>query len=153
MSCHTNNLKQYIRSSSPMRSWALKGSRTTLRHLHRRAGTGRTGSYCYGCREREQQLLPHGDHGYKYRHRERKGGLLQAILYRSSEDDPDLYYSVYDSLTQMVYYCLCSPSTQEFEDVSCNSMQGEADQVAEWLKAYIAVNAEALRRWNGSLRL
>jgi hypothetical protein len=75
-----------------------------------------------------------------------KAVCSQAILYRSSEDDPDLYYSVYDSLTQMVYYCLCSPSTQEFEDVSCNSMQGEADQVAEWLKAYIVVNAEALRR-------
>jgi hypothetical protein len=73
-----------------------------------------------------------------------KAVCSRAILYRSSEDDSDLFYSVYDSLTQTVFYCLCSPSTQEFEDVSCNSMQGEADQVAEWLKPYIVVNAESL---------
>jgi malonyl CoA-acyl carrier protein transacylase len=73
-----------------------------------------------------------------------KAVCSQAILDRSSEDDSDLFYSVYDSLTRTVFYCLCSPSMQEFEDVSCNSMQGEADQVAEWLKAYIVVNAESL---------
>ncbi|KAH7061832.1 hypothetical protein BKA63DRAFT_497678 [Paraphoma chrysanthemicola] len=74
-----------------------------------------------------------------------KAVCSQAILERSSKDDPDLYYAVYDSHTQIVFYCLCSPSTQEFDDVSYHSMQGEADQVAEWLKAFIVVNAEALR--------
>jgi hypothetical protein len=73
-----------------------------------------------------------------------KAVCSQAILDRSSEDDPDLYCSVYDTLTQTVFHCLCSPSTQEFEDVSCNSMQGEADQVAEWLKAFIVMNGDSL---------
>jgi hypothetical protein len=73
----------------------------------------------------------------------------QAVLYKSAEDDPDLYYSVYDSRTQKVFFCLCAPAKQEFEDVSCYSMQGEADKVSEWLKTYIVSNTEALRRWKG----
>tara|TARA_R110002003_G_scaffold3361_1_gene25206 strand:- start:7 stop:393 length:387 start_codon:yes stop_codon:yes gene_type:complete len=59
-----------------------------------------------------------------------KAVCCQAILYRTTEDDPDLYYSVYDSRTQMVSFCLCSPSKQGFEDVSCYSMQREACEVA-----------------------
>jgi hypothetical protein len=55
----------------------------------------------------------------------------QAVLYKSAEDDPDLYYSVYDSRTQKVFFCLCTPAKQEFEDVSYYSMQGEADKVLE----------------------
>jgi malonyl CoA-acyl carrier protein transacylase len=75
-----------------------------------------------------------------------KAVCSQAVLYRSTEDDPDLYYSVYDSRTQKVFFCLCDPAKQEFEDVSCYSMQGEADKVTEWLKTYIVSNAEVLRR-------
>jgi hypothetical protein len=75
-----------------------------------------------------------------------KAVCAQAVLYRSAEDDPDLYYSVYDSRTQKVFFCLCNPAKQEFEDVSCYSMQGEADKVTEWLNTYIVSNAEALRR-------
>jgi malonyl CoA-acyl carrier protein transacylase len=69
----------------------------------------------------------------------------QAVLYRSAEDNPDLYYSVYDSRTQKVFFCLCDPAKQEMEDVSCYSMQGEADKVSEWLKTCIVSNAEVLR--------
>jgi hypothetical protein len=75
-----------------------------------------------------------------------KAVCSQAILYRSKEDDPDLYYCVYASLTQTVFFCLCSPSKQEFEDVSCYAMQREIDKVAECLKTYIVSNAEVLRR-------
>jgi hypothetical protein len=74
-----------------------------------------------------------------------KAVCAQAILYRSSEDNPDLYYSVYDSLTQMVSFCLCSPSKLEFQDVACYSMRREADKVAQRLKTYIVSNAEVLR--------
>jgi hypothetical protein len=70
----------------------------------------------------------------------------QAVLERSTEDDPDLYYSVYDSRTQKVFFCLCDPAKQEFKDVSCYSMQEEADKVSERLKTYIVSNAEVLRR-------
>jgi malonyl CoA-acyl carrier protein transacylase len=75
-----------------------------------------------------------------------KAVCCQAILYRSSEDDPDLYYCVYDRVTRMVFFCLCSPSKQELEDMSCYSIQREADKVAECLKTYIVSNAEVLRR-------
>lgn len=74
-----------------------------------------------------------------------KAVCSQAILYRSSKDDPDLYCFVYDGLTQTVSFCLCSSSKQEFEDMSCYSMQRERDRVAEWLKTYIVSNAEVLR--------
>jgi malonyl CoA-acyl carrier protein transacylase len=74
-----------------------------------------------------------------------KAVCSQAVLYRSSEDDPDLYYSVYDSLTQMVFFCLCNPSKQEFEDMTCYSMHREANKVAQWLKTYIVSNAEVLQ--------
>jgi hypothetical protein len=52
-----------------------------------------------------------------------KAVCSRAILYWSTEDDPDLYYSVYDSRTQIVFFCLCSPCKRGFEDVSCYSMQ------------------------------
>lgn len=75
-----------------------------------------------------------------------KAVCAQAVLYRSAEDDTNLYYSVYDSGTQEVFFCLCDPAKQEFEDVSCHSMQEEADKVSEWLKTYIVLNAEVLRQ-------
>ncbi|KAH7061855.1 hypothetical protein BKA63DRAFT_198289 [Paraphoma chrysanthemicola] len=74
-----------------------------------------------------------------------KAVCSQAILYRSTEDDPDLYYSVYNAFTHMVFFCLCSPSLHEFADVSHYSMHGEADKVSEWFKTYIVANAEVLR--------
>ena len=54
----------------------------------------------------------------------------QAVLYRSTGDDPDLYHAVYDSLMQMVSFCRCSPSREDLEDVSCYSIQREAGKVA-----------------------
>jgi hypothetical protein len=70
----------------------------------------------------------------------------QAILYKNKEDDPDLFYSVYDSLTQTVLFCLCSSSRQDFEDISCYSMHREADKIVKLLKAYIVSNTEVLHR-------
>lgn len=70
----------------------------------------------------------------------------QAILYRSTEDEHNLYYAVYDSHAQMVFFCLCNPSQQEFEDVSHYSMQGEAGKIAMRLETYTVSNAEVLRR-------
>lgn len=74
-----------------------------------------------------------------------KAVCSQAVLYRSTRDDPDLYYAVYDSLTHMVSFCRCSPSKEAIEDVSCYSMHREASKVAQWLKTYIISNAEVLR--------
>lgn len=69
----------------------------------------------------------------------------QAVLHRSTGDDPDLYHAVYDSLTQLVFFCLCSPSKEDHEDVSYYSMHSEASKIARWLKTYIVSNAEVLR--------
>ncbi|KAH7068576.1 hypothetical protein FB567DRAFT_555441 [Paraphoma chrysanthemicola] len=46
-----------------------------------------------------------------------KAICAQAVLYRSAEDDPELHFSVYDSRTQKIFFCLCVPVKQEFEDV------------------------------------
>lgn len=64
--------------------------------------------------------------------------------YRSTADDPSLYYLVNDSHTEMVVFCLCDPSKQMFGDESCFSMRGQADEVAKWMKTYTVLNAEAL---------
>lgn len=74
-----------------------------------------------------------------------KAVCSQAVLYRSTGDDPDLYHAVYDSLMQMVSFCRCSPSREDLEDVSCYSIQREAGKVAQWLKTYIVSNAKVLR--------
>jgi hypothetical protein len=78
-----------------------------------------------------------------------KAVCCQAVLYRSTEDDCNLYYAVHDSHTQRVFFCLCNPLHQEFEDVSCYSMQGETDKIVYWLKTYTTSNAEVLRRPKG----
>ncbi|KAI1676344.1 DUF3435 domain containing protein [Pyrenophora tritici-repentis] len=75
-----------------------------------------------------------------------KAVCSQAVLYRSTRDDPDLYHAVYDGLTHMVSFCRCSPSKEDIEDVSCYSMHREASKIAQWLKTYIISNAEVLRR-------
>jgi hypothetical protein len=70
----------------------------------------------------------------------------QAILCGSTEDGPSVYYAVYDSRTQMVFFSLCHPSQQESENVSHHSMQREETEVAELLKRYIVSNALVLYR-------
>jgi hypothetical protein len=73
-----------------------------------------------------------------------KAVCSQAVLYRSTDGDPDLYYAVVDSVPQTVSSCLCSPSKQEYEDLTCLSMHREAGKVAQRLKTYIISNAEVL---------
>jgi hypothetical protein len=73
-----------------------------------------------------------------------KAVCSQAVLYRTKEDDPSLYFAVYDSCTQTVYFCLCDPFKQTFEDISQYSMQNEAGVIAERLKAYTDSNARVL---------
>jgi hypothetical protein len=73
-----------------------------------------------------------------------KAVCSQAILYRTKEDDPDLYFAIYDIRAQMVSFCLCSPSQEAFEDVSQYFIQREGERVAERLKVYIVSNAEVL---------
>jgi hypothetical protein len=68
----------------------------------------------------------------------------QAILYCTKADELSLDFAVYDSRTQMIYFCLCDPFQQTFEDVSHYSMQSAAEVVAERLKVYIDLNAVVL---------
>jgi hypothetical protein len=73
-----------------------------------------------------------------------KAVCSQAILYRTKEDDPDLYFAIYDIRAQMVSFCLRSPSQEAFEDVSQYFIQRKGERVAERLKVYIVSNAEVL---------
>jgi hypothetical protein len=57
-----------------------------------------------------------------WRTRERKGYIPR--LCRNTRYNPSLYRSVHGSYIRMVFFCLCSPSKQESEDVSCRSMHG-----------------------------
>jgi hypothetical protein len=68
----------------------------------------------------------------------------QEVLFRTKEDDADLYLAVYDLCAQMLSFCLCSPFSQEIEDVLPRSKEGEQEQVSERLKAYVASNAKTL---------
>lgn len=65
-----------------------------------------------------------------------KAVCSQAILYRTSKGDASLHFAVCDNHTRTVYFCLCDPSRLTFEDVSHYSLPGEAEQIAEWLRAY-----------------
>jgi hypothetical protein len=65
----------------------------------------------------------------------------QAVLCRTEEHDPAVYFAVYDTRAYVVYFCRFIPSQQELEDVSSYSMRKEANQVGQWLKTYIVVNA------------
>jgi hypothetical protein len=73
-----------------------------------------------------------------------KAVCSQAVLCRTKEDDPSLYFAVYDSRTRMVYFCLCDPFEQTFEDVSHHSMQSEANLIAKRVQIYIDSNATVL---------
>jgi hypothetical protein len=79
-----------------------------------------------------------------------KAVCAQAILHRSTDKDPILYYAVYHSRTQRVFVCLCDPSKQTFEEVEDYSMDRGANQVANRLKEYIGSNAVVL--WPDVLR-
>jgi hypothetical protein len=68
----------------------------------------------------------------------------QEVLYRTKEGGADVYFAVYDVYAQMVSFCLCSPSSQEIEDVLQRSMEGGQEQVAERLKAYVDSNTKVL---------
>lgn len=68
----------------------------------------------------------------------------EAILYRSKEEDANLFFAECDSRTDTVYFCLCDPSRLTFEDVSHYSVHSEAEQIAERLKTYVCLNAEVL---------
>lgn len=68
----------------------------------------------------------------------------QAVLHRTEENDADLYFAVFDIRVQAVYFCLCSPSQLEFEDVSQHIMQREVERMVERLKTYIVSNSDVL---------
>jgi hypothetical protein len=68
----------------------------------------------------------------------------QAILSRTRQHDPALYFAVYDTWAHVVHFCLFIPSREELEDVACYSMHKEADQVGQYLKKYIVWNAGVL---------
>lgn len=69
----------------------------------------------------------------------------QAVLERSTKDVSNLFFSIHDHCTHKVYFGLCNPLQQAYEEVSKYSMLKEADKVAEWLKTYVLSNAEVLR--------
>lgn len=73
-----------------------------------------------------------------------KAVCSQAILYRTKEDDASLFFAVCDSRTQTVYFCLCDPSQQTFEDVSHYSMPSKAEEIVKLLETYIQSNLEVL---------
>jgi hypothetical protein len=73
-----------------------------------------------------------------------KAVCCQAVLHRTTQGDADVYFAVFDIGLQMVHFCLCSPSQQEFEDVSRHAMEQEAERIVERLKTYITSNADVL---------
>jgi hypothetical protein len=69
----------------------------------------------------------------------------QAILYRSTENDPHLFFAVYDCLTQKLYFCLLDPLQQAYENITHYTTQDQAGEAVTRLQTYIASNAEALQ--------
>lgn len=78
----------------------------------------------------------------------------QALLYRTTEKDPVLYYAVIDSGTHIVYLCTCDPLKGEYnvvrqqrfiqkESQTVESQTVES-QMAEELKTYIVSNAKEI---------
>jgi hypothetical protein len=68
----------------------------------------------------------------------------QAVLHRSTGNDPLLYFAVFDRHTQVLYLCLLDPQQQTFEDVAQFQMPWQETQATR-LQAYVACNAEVLR--------
>ncbi|KAF2691561.1 hypothetical protein K458DRAFT_425499 [Lentithecium fluviatile CBS 122367] len=75
-----------------------------------------------------------------------KAVCSQAVLYRSTDNDPLLYFAVYDRHTQTLYFCLLDPAQQTYEDMIHYSTQHQDGEAATRLQTYVASNAEALRR-------
>jgi hypothetical protein len=73
-----------------------------------------------------------------------KAICCQAVLYRTTQDDADVYFAVFDIFLQTAHFCLCNPSQQEFEDISRHAMEQEAERVVERMKTYIVSNANIL---------
>ena len=73
-----------------------------------------------------------------------KAVCCQAVLYRTTQGDADVYFAVLDIGLQAVRFCLCSPSQQEFEDVSRHAVEQEAERIVERMKTYIVSNADVL---------
>jgi hypothetical protein len=69
----------------------------------------------------------------------------QAVLYRSTDNDPPLYFAIFDRHTQVLYLCLLDPQQQTFEDLAKYQMPWQETHVAARLQAYVASNAEVLR--------
>lgn len=75
-----------------------------------------------------------------------KAVCCRTVLYRMTQGDADVYFAILDVRLQVVYFCLCSPSQQEFEDASQHFMQGQAGRVIKKLKTHIASNADVLSK-------
>jgi hypothetical protein len=69
----------------------------------------------------------------------------QAAIYYSTDDDPLLYFAVYDRYTQVLYFGLLDPEQKTYEDVVEFQMPWEENHVAARLQAYLASNAEVLQ--------
>jgi hypothetical protein len=73
-----------------------------------------------------------------------KAVCAQAVLDRTDDDDACLYFAVYDSLKDTVYFCLCDPSKKTLEDVSRYSIRSHQREILNCLKEYVPSNAEVL---------
>ena len=73
-----------------------------------------------------------------------KAVCCQGVLYRTTQDDADVYFPVLEIGLQAVHFCLCRPSQQEFEDISRHDMEQEAERVVERMKTYIVSIAHVL---------
>jgi hypothetical protein len=73
-----------------------------------------------------------------------KAVCCQAVLYRTTQSNADVYFAVLAIGLQAVHFCLCSPSQQEFEDVSGHGAEQEAERIVERMKTYIVSNADVL---------
>lgn len=96
----------------------------------------------HGCQTCFRIAVPRGNNDIE----NAKAVCCQAVLYRTTQGDADVYFAVLDIRLQAVYVCLCSPSQQEFKDVSQHFIQGQAGRAVERLKTYIVSNAYVLSK-------
>ncbi|KAF2786383.1 hypothetical protein K505DRAFT_380314 [Melanomma pulvis-pyrius CBS 109.77] len=69
----------------------------------------------------------------------------QAVLYRSTENDPLLHFAVYDRHTQTCCFCMLDPKELHFDHVAEFQLLGQATRVAATLKDLVASNAQVLQ--------
>ncbi|KAL5400403.1 hypothetical protein PMIN03_012407 [Paraphaeosphaeria minitans] len=74
-----------------------------------------------------------------------KAVCSQAVVYRSTYNDPNLYLAVYDTATQMVWFCLLNSAQLEYEDVAYKSMERQASEATEMFQAFLASSSQVLR--------